>query len=148
GVTDRGADEAETALLQILAHGVGFWSAGMYRLGSSPVIYFRPAFGEMPDVFIEAAEFLLDCQVSVRVGNGGGDFESVANDPGIFQQRADFLCVIPRDLFRVEAIKGAAIVFPLIENRFPAQAGLRAFENQEFEESAVVVNGHTPFLVV
>jgi hypothetical protein len=39
-------------------------------------------------------------------------------------------------------------VLPLPEYGVPAQASLRAFQNQEFEELAVVVDRHAPFFVV
>src|SRR6478736_4847895 len=41
-----------------------------------------------------------------------------------------------------------AIVHALIENRVPTQSSLRSFEDEEFEECAVVVQRHTPLLIV
>ena len=61
------------------------------------------------------------------------DFQAVAHDAGIGQQRADFSLVIACNFRGVEAVEGLAVIFALFENRLPAQAGLRAFENQKFE---------------
>jgi len=49
---------------------------------------------------------------------------------------------------RVEVAEGLAIAGSALEDREPAQAGLRRFEDQELEVPAVVVHRHTPLLVV
>ena len=58
------------------------------------------------------------------------------------------LRVEARDTRRVEPGERVAVAVALVEDRRPAQAGLRAFEDQEFEEHAVVVDRHAPFVVV
>ncbi len=49
---------------------------------------------------------------------------------------------------RIEVVEGFPVVFPLFENRLPTQARLGPFEDQELEESAVVMDRDTPFVVV
>ncbi len=44
--------------------------------------------------------------------------------------------------------KASRYAVALLEDRLPAQAGLRPLERDELEEHAVVVDGHTPFFVV
>src|SRR5690606_25630127 len=50
--------------------------------------------------------------------------------------------------FRIEVRERAPIVLALAQDGPPAQAGLRAFEDQELEVPAVVAHGHAPFCVV
>ncbi len=40
---------------------------------------------------------------------------------------------------RIEAIECCAIVFPLVENRFPTESGLRTLKDKKLEEAVVVV---------
>ena len=148
GVADRRAYEAEAALLQIFAHGVGFRrSRGNVFRPARDALHRLPA-GELPDVRVEAAEFALHRKKRPRVRNGGGDFQPVANDARIGEQGAHFLRVVLRDFRGVEAVEDFAVALALPQDRFPAEPRLRALEDQEFEEHAVVVDGHTPFFVV
>ena len=78
----------------------------------------------------------------------GCDLEAVANDARIAQQALLFTAIVAGDALRVEAVEGGAIVLPLLQNRVPTQAGLGAFENQEFKEHAIVVLGQAPFFIV
>src|SRR5579859_7355248 len=89
---------------------------------------------KLPDVRIEGTEFLLNSQKCPGVGDGGGDLEPVADDAGIGEQALDVTCGKARHFLGNKAGKGAAVVFALVEDSFPAQAGLRAFENKELEE--------------
>jgi len=52
------------------------------------------------------------------------------------------------DFSRVEAGKGAPVVFALVEDGGPGEARLRAFQDQEFEQQRVVVHRHAPFFIV
>ena len=51
-------------------------------------------------------------------------------------------------LVGIELIEGGAIVLALFQNGVPTQAGLGAFEDEEFKQHAIVVLGHSPFFVV
>ena len=48
----------------------------------------------------------------------------------------------------IEPVEGGAVVLALLQDRVPAQAGLRAFEHKKFEQNAVVVLGHAPLFIV
>jgi hypothetical protein len=52
------------------------------------------------------------------------------------------------DLPRIEAGEGAPVVLALVQDRRPAQSGLRPFQRDELEQHAIVVHRHAPFLVV
>jgi hypothetical protein len=68
--------------------------------------------------------------------------------PGVLHQRGDFLPAKARDFPRIEPRKSLAIGLALSQYRVPAQSGLRAFQDQEFEKAPVVVYRYTPFGVV
>src|SRR5262249_34437772 len=72
----------------------------------------------------------------------------VAHDAGVLHQRLDLLRGEARDLLRREAGEGAAEVVALAQDGDPGQPGLEAVENELFEQRAVVVFRHAPFLVV
>src|SRR4029434_8849925 len=85
---------------------------------------------------------------SFRVTNRAGDLEPVANDTGILQESVDELRRESGDPRRIKISEGPAVRFALIQNGFPAQAGLCAFQRDEFEEDAVVVDWYAPFEIV
>src|SRR4029079_17376190 len=82
------------------------------------------------------------------VADRGVDLEAIAYDAGIHEQAGDFLAAEARDLCGIEPGKGGPIVFAFPQYGVPAQAGLRAFENEKLEPLAVVVYRHAPFAVV
>src|SRR5688572_4752896 len=148
GVADSRADKTEAALLEILAHRIGFRRGRRHLLHRAPTITLRFSSDKTPDVAVEAAELALHRQKSLRVGDGRRDLEAVAHDAGIFHQRGALLCPEARDLTGIETGKGAAVAFPLLQYSVPGQAGLRPFEDQELEPDAVIVYRASPFAVV
>jgi hypothetical protein len=60
----------------------------------------------------------------------------------------DLAAIVAGNLPRVEAIERGAIVLAFLQDGVPAQSGLRALENKEFEERGVVVRGNAPFFIV
>jgi hypothetical protein len=53
-----------------------------------------------------------------------------------------------RDPGEIEIREHRAIPLAFTQHGFPTQAGLRAFERDEFEEHRIIVNGDAPLLVV
>lgn len=147
-VANRRTDERESALFQIFAHLVGFGGLGRDLLVFRPGIDDWLSANETPDVGVEATEFLLDLLKPRGIFDRRADLQSIANDSGIGKKRGDLVLVILRDQCRLEIVESEAISFPLLEDRIPAQSGLRPFEDQELEPETFVVNGHAPFLVV
>src|SRR5215471_2971976 len=88
-VDDRAADEAEAALLELLAERVGLRRSRRHLLLVRPAILQRLAADEGPQVLGEAAVLRLEIQVRTRVGDGRGDLEPVAHDVRILQQPRD-----------------------------------------------------------
>src|SRR5215213_2531488 len=88
GVADRAADEAEPVPLQILAHGIRFWRR---RRNVRQGAWSRPRRirRELPDIGIERAELVARLEERLRVRDGGGHLEPVADDPDVPQQAID-----------------------------------------------------------
>src|SRR6202171_189508 len=148
GIADCGTCESKSAFLQILAHGVGLRGPRRDVLRTARPALFRLSSGELPEVSIKAAELALYGEIRLRVRNGRGNLQSVSNDPRISEQGPYFPRAVFCDLCRVESIEHFAVSLALSQDCLPAQPGLRAFENQEFEQCRVVVDGHTPFLIM
>jgi len=148
GVADGRSHELEAAAQQIFAHGVGLGCSRGKRPKRPPFIHFRLPADELPDVLIETAELFLDSEESFGIFDRGRNLQLVANDARIAKQFGDFSPVVARDFFRIESVERAAVVFPLIQDSVPAQSGLRAFEYQEFEQHAIVVEWDAPLFVV
>ena len=68
--------------------------------------------------------------------------------PASAEQARDIRIAVAGDDRRIEIGKRAPIVLALPQDGDPRQPRLRAFEDQELEQFAVVVAGHAPFLVV
>src|SRR5215475_8072401 len=133
GVADCGANETETTLLQIFAHSVGLFCFGWNLFVLLPGICDRLATDKLPNIRIETSKLFLHSQKSARVGNCGVDFQTVANDAGIFQECAHFFGIVTGDFVNNEIIEDFAIAGAFGKDSVPAQAGLRAFEDQKFK---------------
>ena len=127
GVANGRADEAEAALLQIFAEGVGFGGLCREAFVGFPSVLFGLAADEAPDVGVEGAEFFLNFQEGAGVTDGGVDFEAVADDSGVAKQFANLLFVVARHFLRVESVKHFAISRAFLQDRVPTQSRLRAF---------------------
>src|SRR5258706_3869916 len=145
GVADGRADELEAALEQVLAQRIGL--GGLDRDLAAPE-HDRLAADEAPEVGVEAAELLLHGEKGFRVADGALDFQPIADDPRILQQYPFPARIETRDLSRIESRERLPVVLALLQDRFPREPGLRAFEDQELEQDAIVVHRHAPFLVV
>ena len=108
----------------------------------------RLATDEGPEVFRKAAELVLHREHAARVGDRGLDLEPVADDSRELHQPLDRALVEARDALGVEIRERFAIARPLVQDRRPGEARLRALEDQELELRAVVVHGDAPLLVV
>lgn len=148
GVADGRADELEAGPAQRLAHRIRLRRFGRHFGQRRALVLDRRAIDKAPEEFAERLPVGGQRQVGTGVLDGGGDLGAVADDAGIGEQRGDFLVAIAGDQRRFETVEGAPVVFPLLEYRRPRQAGLRAFEDQQFEEGTVVMERDAPFLVV
>jgi hypothetical protein len=103
---------------------------------------------ELPNVLVEAPELLLHREKRFRVLDRRVNLQFVANNARVREELLDFARIVSRNFVRLEIIESAPVVLSLFQDGNPAQAGLGAFENQELEQQAVVVNRHAPFMVM
>jgi len=87
-------------------------------------------------------------QERARVGNGGVDLGAVAHDAGVAQQPPHVARVEARDLPGIEAGERAPVRRAFFQDRDPRQPRLRAFQQEELEEPAVLTDGDAPLAVV
>src|SRR5258708_105010 len=80
GVDDGRADEAEPALLEILAERVGLRGSRWDFLGPFPAIQQWVTIDEAPAVGIEAPKLVLDGEELARVAHRGFNLTAIADD--------------------------------------------------------------------
>jgi hypothetical protein len=142
------ANEFEAAFGKIFAHRLGMRTAGRHVFCVLPAVLHWPSVDELPNISVEAAAFLLDGEEGAGILDGRANFEQVANDRIICQQSCNISLVVSGYFARIEALEGGAICGTLLQDGNPAQTGLGALQDNEFEETAVVVQRHAPFFIV
>ena len=103
---------------------------------------------ERPDKGVKTAELLLHSYKCTGIGDSALYFQSIAYDTRVEKQRGYFSIREPGDFCCIKFRKGRAIVFALVEDGRPGKARLRAFENQELEQNAIIMDGNAPFMIV
>ncbi|MCY1551392.1 hypothetical protein D9M68_877190 [compost metagenome] len=101
-----------------------------------------------PQEAVQAAALVHQPQVGLRVGNGRRHLELVAHDAGIGQQLGHLVRAVRGDLARVPVVESGAVAFALVQDGFPAQPGLCAFEIEHLEQAQFVVARQAPLFVV
>ena len=114
----------------------------------APAVLQRAPTHVRPQECIEAATFLDRGECGAGVVAHRGDLETVADQSGVAQQQFDAAIGQARATRDIETGECAAIVLALVEYGTPGQSRLRAFEAEELEQRAVVVQRHAPFVVV
>ena len=90
----------------------------------------------------------MDREEPASVLDRGRDFEPIADDSGIGEQTAHFLGIVACDEARLELAEDFPVALALGEDRHPGQAGLRALENEQLEQRAIVVLRNAPLFIV
>jgi len=85
---------------------------------------------------------------ALGVVDGGVDLAAMAHDARVLEQAVDAATVEPRDRVDLEIGETRAEVFALVENREPAEPGLKPFEAEFLEDPPIVPRGHTPFVIM
>src|SRR2546425_11480118 len=148
-VADRGADELEAALLQVLGQGVGLRRRRPHGFSSHPIgVAQRPVAREAPDVPVEAAKLFLDLQEASRVGDGRFDLQAIPDDTLISHQACNVRLAESRHFPSIEVLERLPEVVALAQDDNPAQPRLEALQGQHLEDLPIVMDRHAPFLVV
>src|SRR5262249_15063407 len=140
--------ELESAPSQVSAHGLRLRGFCRKIVVVLPSVLDGTAADEAPKISIKAAKFLLHLQVGSSVLDRRLYLKPVSDDAGIGEQLHDPLRCEPRNRVRLEVRESGPVAIAFLENCFPAQSGLGALQHQEFEETAVIVLRHAPFLVM
>ena len=142
------SDKTKAAALKVRTERIGFCSPGWNFPECIPPVHFRSTTHEGPNIGVESSKFLLNFQERLRVAHGGFDLQSVSDYAGIQHQFLDSCPSKSGNDGRIEVAERFPVIFALVQNGLPAQSCLRAFENQKLEKCPVIMNGHSPFLVV
>ena len=102
----------------------------------------------MPKIAIEGAIFGLYLDEDFGIGDGSSNLETITDNVFIAQQFLKFMVVVLRNLGIVEVIESHSEGLPFIEDTFPRESCLKAFEDKHLEELMVVVHRFAPFVVV
>ncbi len=147
-VADGRSHKIEASSLQRSTQSIRLRSPRRDLMLPLPRIQSRPAVHKLPHVAVETAEFFPHPQQGLGIPHRRRDLQPVAYDAGIAQQLCDLPPVVARYASHIELVKRGAIVFPFVENRLPAQPGLRPFEDEKLKKRAVIVHRHAPFFIV
>src|SRR6185369_224518 len=147
GVADGGADEGEAALLQLLAHLLRLRRLRRH-LGGAPAVLDGLAADQVPEERVEAAGLVADGEEGAGVDHRRRDLGAVADDARVRQESGGLLRTVAGDDFGIEIVEGTAVAVPAAQDGDPGESGLRSLQDEHLEQAAVVVQRHTPLLVV
>jgi hypothetical protein len=147
-VDDRTANELKAAFLEVLAKRIGLRRRRRNIRVLFEVILDGLGAHKLPDVFAETAKFFLHGEKRPGIRYGRVHLETIAHDARVQQQFFNALVRKASDLYRVKVSECLTVAFTLVEYRRPAEARLRAFEDQELKLHAVVVKRNAPLRVV
>src|SRR5205823_3325526 len=142
------ADERESPLSEVGAHPVRLRRPRRNLTQAPPSVQPRAVPDETPDVSIERPELLLDGEERARVADARFDFCSVPNDSGIRQEPPYVAGPVDGHLRGIESIQRLPVILPLPQDRQPGEARLRPVQDEELEQSPIVVLGDAPLRVV
>lgn len=108
------------------------------------MIDFRHPADERP----EPLRRLVQRQPCPGVAPRGVELEAVADDAGVEHALLDLGIGHLRQALRVEAEQHLTVALALLQHRDPRQPGLKAFEQQHFEQRARLALGRAPLAVV
>jgi hypothetical protein len=101
-----------------------------------------------PHVPGEGPKFLARFHEKIGVEDSGLDLGAVTHDAGVFHQPGP----VPRPeagyLLEIEAFESLTEILAFVEDRAPGKPGLEGFQDQEFEDAPIIMQGNAPFLVV
>src|SRR5216683_733537 len=122
-IHDRGADEAESPVFEVLTECDGFGRSRWNLPRSLPMVELGPPADKAPAVGVKVPELFLDCEKCACVAHCGFDLHPVANDLRIRCKGVDSPFGVASDCLRIEGIERAAIPFPPFQHERPAQSG-------------------------
>jgi hypothetical protein len=147
-IADGRTHELEAAREQRFAQRSRFVARNRYVARRFRRIDDRRSIDERPHPPIERPMLACDLKKGSSIRNGREHFRAVSNDSGVSQRFLDRGGAHARDALRFEVVKDRAISFPFAQDGIPAQTCLCAFEGDELEQSAIVVQRNAPLAIV
>jgi DNA-binding CsgD family transcriptional regulator len=148
GIDNRRADETKAGSLQILRDPVGQRGRGRSARRGGPVPENRLVGHVGPEEAVKTTDRLAQDEIGAGIGDGCGDLQAVADDPGIGKQACDLALVVACNPLGVPVVEHLAVVGTLVQYRLPAQSRLGTLEVQHFEELPFLMARLAPFAVV
>lgn len=146
---DHGPDEAESGLLESLAHSPGDGRFGGCRVIWADMPDHRTATDQGPKKGAERrARLFPKIEKSPSIAHGRLDLGAVADDPWIRQEALDPCGSKGRNLFRHEVAEGPSVGRAPGKDAPPVETRLRALKGQEFEEVTIFPKGNAPLAVM
>ena len=108
----------------------------------------RRAAHEAPEEGAEAALRLLKLEEGPGIADRGAHLLTIADDSRILQELRDLPAVVADHALRVEAVERLEEACTLVEDHAPRESRLEAVQHELGEQLAIVVERHSPFLVV
>ena len=138
------ADEFPAALFEVFRDGDRFWG-GCDRLRWRQGFFVRLVAPEIRgERTLGFDHFLCAFCVVYR----GFDLAAMTDDRGILEQALDIFFFERGDAIVVETMENASEIFPLGEDRAPAETRLKSFKTDFFEQASVIDDRESPFRIV
>lgn len=102
----------------------------------------------MPKIAVEGAIFGLYLDEDFGIGDGSSNLETITDNVFVVHESLKLVIIVLRNLGIVEVIESRSEGLPFIEDTFPRESCLKAFEDKHLEELMVVVHRLAPFVVV
>ena len=145
-VTSCRPDEFPTSTLEFFAERRRFIRYGGNVSTTSNVRFFLGL--ELPKEIRQSVKLRQQLKGSTRVVDRRFDFPSVSNDAFVFQQTIDISFRELSDFCHFKFRERFAKRIPLSQYRYPTKSGLKSFQADLFEQSAIFLNRKPPFFVV
>lgn len=132
-ITNRRTDKGESTGFQVLRYCFREPGRSRYLFQGLPAVYHLLPIGELPEVAVKAAELGAYLQETPGVVNDALNLEPIPDNTLVYQQALEVLLPVSGYSVEIKLVKGLAVGRPLSENGNPAEAGLGAFQHQEFK---------------
>ena len=129
---------------QIIGDGIREDRAGVFVARLK--YYLSP--GEIPDITVKRALFLLNGFDNAAVADGGFYFFTVADDGAVFKQTGCLLFAVVNYFVDIKVIKSLPERFAAVQYALPRKSGLETLQNKQLIEHFIIMQRDAPLLVV
>lgn len=118
-VDDRAAHETKPAFLEVLRKGIALGRRGWEVGQVGPSVDLWLAVDKSPDVRVKRAEFFLDLEEGLGIGDGRLDLETITNNAVVLEQFPFFSRIESRNFTRIKSSERLAVAFSSEQDGFP-----------------------------